>query len=342
MTQLPSNLSRRQVCKLFRDAALAGAGVAMLGGGRALAAGGGADGGAKPPAPAAGAPDAPGKRVLTPATPRPAMTGPVRVRFLGTGAADHKWNQIGQPGVRGSCSTLLDGHVLIDCGTTGMSNLSRAGVEPRALTDIVFTHSHGDHFHHGEIKKVLDARGAGLPPPDIWASPPLIADLERKFSGRFVAHALVLGDIFATGRLSLTALPANHMIQDDPLRETEQPLHYLVRAPHGNLLYALDGAWMLNSERLLIGKTRLDMIVWDATVGQKPGAVQVFGHNDLDMIALMERALRKLGCMDENTVRVLDHTSLGLWPRDPKAARKLAEDGGWVLAEDGMELSLGT
>lgn len=337
MPQTPSNLSRRQVCKLFCDATLAGAGAAMLGGGRALAAGGDA----KPAPSSAGAPDALEKRVLAPATPRPAMTGPVRVRFLGTGAADHKWKQIGQPGVRGSCSTLIDGHVLVDCGVTGMSNLSRAGVEPRALTDIVFTHSHGDHFHHGEIQKVLDARGADLPPPDIWASPPLIAALKRKFAGRFAAHALAVGDTFATGRLRLTALPANHMIQGDPLRETEQPLHYLVRTPYGNLLYALDGAWMLKPERLLIGKTRLDMIVWDATIGRKPGDHRIFEHNDLDMIAHMERTLTATGCMDGNTVRVLDHTARTLWPSDPKAARKLAEGGGWTLAEDGMELSLG-
>jgi L-ascorbate metabolism protein UlaG (beta-lactamase superfamily) len=324
------SFSRRQVCKLFRDAALAGA--ALIGGGRALAAGGASD------AAGASATASQPASANQPEPARPVVTGPVRVRFLGTGAADHQWKRIGEPGVRGSCSTLVDGHVLIDCGATGMSNLARAGVAPGALTDLVLTHSHGDHFSIPEIRKVLDARGADLPPLGVWAAPQLIAALERRLAGRFNGHALAAGTAFAIGRLRLTALPANHMIEADP---TEQPLHYLVSTPRGNLLYALDGAWMLKPERLLIGKTRLDMIVWDATIGGKPGDRRIFEHNDLAMIAHMERTLKAAGCIDGQTVRVLDHTARTLWPGDPGEARRLASEGGWVLADDGLELELG-
>ena len=73
------------------------------------------------------------------------------IRFLGTGAADHHWRKIGQPGVRGSCSTLLDHTVLFDCGATGMANLQRFGIDPATLRALVFTHSHGDHFNLDEI-----------------------------------------------------------------------------------------------------------------------------------------------------------------------------------------------
>lgn len=66
----------------------------------------------------------------------------LRLRFLGTGAAD--WNG---PDERGECrrltSALLDGKILIDL-TPGDLEMLPAGVRP----DVIFyTHSHGDHYN---------------------------------------------------------------------------------------------------------------------------------------------------------------------------------------------------
>jgi len=256
---------------------------------------------------------------------------PVTVRTLGTGAADHDWKRLGDPGVRGSASTLLDGHVLIDCGTTGYANLTRFDVAPSALTDLLITHSHGDHFSPSEIRKLLDARGPDQKPLGVWASPQALAALERAVLGRFSGHPLVAGTTFDLGRLHVTALPANHLLGDP----AEQALHFLAETPDGTLLYALDGAWMLKQARQLIGKRRLDLIVWDATVA-KSGDFRAFEHNDLDMIGLMMASLTTTGAVDSRTVCVLDHIARTLWPADLRDAERLATDRGWVLAADGM------
>ncbi|MBQ3809320.1 MAG: hypothetical protein II839_00700, partial [Kiritimatiellae bacterium] len=50
--------------------------------------------------------------------------------FCGTGAADWDWSRYGRRGVRGSCATLVDGRVLLDCGATGFRSLLRWGVRP--------------------------------------------------------------------------------------------------------------------------------------------------------------------------------------------------------------------
>lgn len=255
---------------------------------------------------------------------------------LGTGAADHDWNHFGAPGVRGSTSTLLDGHILIDCGKTGSANLARFHIPPRALTDILFTHSHGDHFDTDEIRKVLDRRDPGQPPPAVWASPNVLAALTRRLPGRFTGHPLKPGTAFDIGQLHVTALPANHLIVADP---TEQALHFLIETPSGTLLYALDGAWMLKQARQLIGKKHLDMIIWDATMS-KTGDFRIFEHNDLAMIGLMVESLKTTGAVDAKTVCVLDHVARTLWPRDLKEAEKLAADRGWTLAADGRMLHL--
>ncbi len=259
------------------------------------------------------------------------------VRTLGTGAADHPWDRLGEPGVRGSAGTLIDGRVLIDCGVTGYANLTRFGVAPSALTDLVITHSHGDHFNTEQIDRVIAARDPSLPPLAVRAAPQPLATLREALPGRFTGHALTPGDTFETGDLRWTALPANHLIVAN---SSEQALHYLIEAPHGTLLYALDGAWMLKQARLLIGKKRLDMIVWDATMS-KPGDLRMFEHNDLDMIGHMMQSLQAAGCVHDKTVCVLDHLARTLWPSDPREAERMAKDRGWVLAADGLELQVG-
>ncbi len=262
---------------------------------------------------------------------------PLSVKFLGTGAADHQWNRIGEPDVRGSCSTMLDNSTLIDCGATGIANLQRANIDPNLLQELIFTHSHSDHFNVQQVGQLLAMRRKELPPLRVRATHTILSALKVALSDGFEAIEIKAGDTFAIGRMEVTALPANHLIAKAP---DEQALHYLVKSPVGNLLYALDGAWMLKPARLLIGKTRLDMIIWDATmVGQKPD-FRIFEHNDLAMIRHIEATLRMERCIDDNSVRVLNHMARTLWPTDLRESERLVADDGWTLAADGLELML--
>ncbi|TFG61984.1 MAG: MBL fold metallo-hydrolase [Gemmatimonadales bacterium] len=83
---------------------------------------------------------------------------PSFVKTLGTVAADHEWNRLVEPGVRGSACTLIDGHILVDFGITGLANLARAGISVMAVTDMIITHSHGDHLDGGGICRLVDMR----------------------------------------------------------------------------------------------------------------------------------------------------------------------------------------
>lgn len=82
----------------------------------------------------------------------------MHLKLLGTGAADYDWACFGEPGVRGSTSSLLNGHVLIDCGTTGTGNLKRFGIPCSAVDALLVTHSHSDHFAPERIPRVTSAR----------------------------------------------------------------------------------------------------------------------------------------------------------------------------------------
>ncbi|MFA7185763.1 MAG: MBL fold metallo-hydrolase, partial [Victivallales bacterium] len=220
--------------------------------------------------------------------------------------------------------------ILIDCGVTGIANLSRFGISPDTLTDLIITHSHRDHFVPAVIAEIIASRTTETP-LNIRAAPEAIALLSEKFAGKFTPYSLLPGDRFTIGNLNFTALPANHQVENS----TEQALNYLIETPYGNILYALDGAWMLKKARMLIGDKKLRMIFWDATMAE-PGNWRIFEHNDPAMISLMMTALEKEGTVNGETIVVLDHLARTLWPENPETAAV----HNWLLAFDGMELEL--
>jgi ribonuclease BN (tRNA processing enzyme) len=67
----------------------------------------------------------------------------MRLTFLGSGDA------FGSGGRFNTCFHLerpAHGHVLIDCGATSMVAIRKAQVEPNAISTVLVSHLHGDHF----------------------------------------------------------------------------------------------------------------------------------------------------------------------------------------------------
>ena len=271
--------------------------------------------------------------------------GGIEVLFCGTGAADWDWENYDGSGtkarerngalaMRGSCSTLLGGRVLIDCGVTGFRSLVRWGANPRALREVWFTHSHGDHCHPCEIAALLVARGLHVAPLRLRGTAPLLERLAAALggaAGRFELRPFAPLAPFRTQGWLVTPLPANHLTGIPG----ETPVHFLVRTPEASILYALDGAWMMAAARRAIGSEPLDLIVWDATV-EKPGDWRIFEHNDLGMVRAMAARLAADGVVRRSTVQVLDHVARTLWRAPPRARRPFR------IARDGMRLVVGS
>lgn len=66
----------------------------------------------------------------------------VNVQFIGSGDA------FGTGGRLQACIQLEGetGRVLLDCGTTSLVGLKRAGIDPSSIDVVVVSHLHGDHF----------------------------------------------------------------------------------------------------------------------------------------------------------------------------------------------------
>ncbi len=77
----------------------------------------------------------------------------MHIRFLGTGAAD--WAGPDERGeYRRLTSTLLDGCLLIDVSKTVLDQIN----DPTKITDVLFTHSHADHFDSAALRTLAPCR----------------------------------------------------------------------------------------------------------------------------------------------------------------------------------------
>ncbi len=161
----------------------------------------------------------------------PEKEGPLKLRFLGTGAAD--WSGMDERGeLRRLSSVLLDDSVLIDFTRTAFDMVPE-GVVPEA---IFYTHSHPDHYNPGAALKVGVRR--------VYLGETWVERGRKDF--REAASALgmplpeiiplAVGDSVVENGIRFTALPANHATED----LGEQTLLYLVEKRNNRLLYATD------------------------------------------------------------------------------------------------------
>ena len=206
----------------------------------------------------------------------------MKLTFLGTGAAD--WSRPAPNGERRRlCSTRIGESLLID-GTRQILDIL---TDPEAITHIVYTHEHGDHFDRG-----------------LWESLPHARHL-APFAGEGLESVEPLIP-FEAGGMKLTAVRGNHSV---PV------CHYLVEDGEKTLYYALDSAWLAYGEYAFLRGKTLDGMVIDATIGDgHEGDYRVFEHNSLAMVRIMVDSLRATGILRENAPVFVSHLAFTLHP----------------------------
>ena len=163
--------------------------------------------------------------------PSGGVPGPLKVRFLGTGAAD--WNGVDERGeLRRLSSSLWDNLVLIDFTPTDEDMLP-PGVRPEV---IFYTHSHGDHYNPYSALK-LGVKRVYLGSTWVERARDNFAKASSE-TGLQVPEIIPVspGDKATVFGLTFTTLPSNHATGD----RKEQTLMYLVEKQENRVLYATD------------------------------------------------------------------------------------------------------
>lgn len=223
----------------------------------------------------------------------------LKVRFLGTGAADWK----GVPDERGEyrrlTSALVDDSILIDFTPTD-EDMIPEGCRPKA---VFYTHSHGDHYN------VMSGLRVGVEKvycSATWAQR-CRAQYEKAAAELGVKAPEVIGlatqeEVTVNG-VTFKALPANHFTGD----LQEQALIYLMIKGAARVLYATDTAGIPANAAVggrfgtdgLKKEMRIPLtgVIMESTVGiGGEENYRLFSHSCVELVLHTVHVLLKTGC----------------------------------------------
>lgn len=214
----------------------------------------------------------------------------LRIRFLGTGAAD--WDGKDAHGEQRRWSSILvDDAVLVDF-TMQDADMLPPGIRPGV---IFYTHSHGDHYQpvvamkHG-VKRVyvheswvegareefaLGAREMGISAP--------------------VVRGLAFGETVEEKGVRFTCVPANHATA----RKGEHTAMYLIEKGRERLLYATDTGGITAEAARIVGIDAhergkpITALIMEATMGVgHEDDFRIYAHSSVDTVARTVRVLK--------------------------------------------------
>lgn len=215
----------------------------------------------------------------------------IKVRFLGTGAADWKNRSKGTERRR-LTSILVDDAILVDY-TASDRDMLPCAVIPEA---ILYTHSHSDHFD------AAAAIGTGVKKVYVgttWFEYAVEAFAKASAESVLPAPEIVPLDIFSSveiGGIRFTALPANHStsLQD------EQTLIYLIEKNGTRLLYATDTGGIPAAAAKAAGLdahstgSPIHGLIMEATMSDEED-FRIFTHSSVGTVLRTVNVLEKTG-----------------------------------------------
>lgn len=257
--------------------------------------------------------------------------------FLGSGAADWPPLTDGTPPVdvnnfRRNAALLVDDHILIDGGPDICQTLDTFDLVAGKISDVLFTHSHPDHFNAVSVNKL--AVCARPRPLRLWY--PAGAQLSLTSYSGLELHSLRPDDLLELDGYHVLALAANHLVENTE----EIPLIYLFASETARWLYATDGAWFtVRTWYRLCDERPLDALIIDATLGDVVDDRRIFVHNSLPMVRQIARVMRADGMLRPGAQVVLTHLAKETHRPHLELARLVASEG-LTVAYDGMKIEI--
>lgn len=277
----------------------------------------------------------------------------MEIQYLGTAAAEgwpalfcdceicRRARMVGGRELRTRTQSIIDGKILIDFPPDTYTHALQYSLQLGQIQHLLITHSHMDHFFPVELihrhehfghnaKGMLHVYGNEAVEKAFY---------DAVLIDRFKVHPLdnsvkfirlqPFEDFMAEG-YHIIPLPADH-------DKRETCLVYIVEKDGKCLLYGHDTGMNMSREAWdCIFSHKFDLISMDATMGKKRTEGYHMGlPNDIEFAQILERH----GCIDEHTVKVINHFSHN-GEMTHAQLEEFAKEHGMVAAYDGMKVKV--
>lgn len=213
----------------------------------------------------------------------------LRLRFLGTGAAD--WNGKDSRGEqRRLSSVLIDNAILVDF-TSAARDMIPEGVRP----DVIFyTHSHNDHYNPGDALR-LGVKRAYVHESWVGGARREFAEAAEKLGVAIPEiRGLAFGETVEEKGVRFTCVPANHATA----RKGEHTAMYLIEKGGERLLYATDTGGITAEAARIVGIDAhergkpITALIMEATMGVgHEDDFRIYAHSSVATVAQTVRVL---------------------------------------------------
>lgn len=247
----------------------------------------------------------------------------MKLTYLGTAAAEgipatfctcsvckfarrHKGREL-----RSRLQMLINDELLIDFPPDTFYHAALHGLDLGKIHTLLITHDHLDHWFPTELINRHSAYQTGAEGVlHIYGNEAVQNSFESHLKTALYSHqpidAFVQfhcvhgGDQFLCGKWEITAVPADH-------DKRQECLIYLCKKGSKTVLYGHDtGICLTEKAWSILGKTRLDLISLDATMGQDSCPYNHMGLPDAERFL---GKLKSMGCADEKTICIVSHFS---------------------------------
>ena len=208
----------------------------------------------------------------------------MKITFLGTGAADWKIESRKEGEFfRRLSSTLIDDDLLIDPGPHIFDFCEKNNCEGLLdnVTDIIITHSHGDHLNVGSVRRLCEQK-----PRRIFCNARTAEVLGEEFSQ--VVTVVEFKQEYKAGEYNVIPLRANHSVNVSG----EQALMYIVEGKGKRFFYGCDTAWIPYESWAIMKTKHYNCMVFEVTLGDVVGDLRIFEHNNIPMTEIMIQTVK--------------------------------------------------
>ena len=246
---------------------------------------------------------------------------------------------MGGRNLRTRTQALLDGSLLIDFPPDSYCHALQYGLNFGQIHTLLVTHSHMDHWFPTDIIHRHEHFGHGAEGIlNIYGN----EAVEKSFYDhilidRFKPHPIddVVhfhqthgGDRIRTEGWDILAVPADH-------DKREECLVYICKKDGKTVFYGHDTGCDLTQEAwAMLANEKFDLISLDATMGLKTIGKYHMGLSDDEWFI---RKLTQMGCVDDHTVKVINHFSHN-GEMTHQQLTAWGKERGILVAYDGMEV----